>query len=586
MFATSNGQSVVRIHSNGVVDTVTTTGQAAPGGNGVTFIAFYDLDIDNNDRAIFIATSNGGSSIYQQTGTSTPVAVALDGQSSGLSGGGTLNLSTDFVLPKALDSGSTFFSATISEGAANFAEYLGTPASLQELLSSQDTLPAGARVRLSLPTSNSGNSNNNTLFVGFTASLAGGQTAFFVKDVIQGTTTRIVSEGDPIPGFGGATFVLRSLPFYMNGSGQVAFPASLSNGGQAILLAGPTANSVTKVAAAGDIAPVTGNPTIIGLGLSNNTTGLSPINDSSQVAFYAALSNGASGIFLFDGGTSIFKIATTGDTVPEGGATFTNLTSNCNPTCSLGLNQNGQVAFGALKSLGGSGLYIGSASGSPIKVVASGDFLPGSATVKFGLLDPVSGFNDNGQIVFEAVNGGGVFTGPGTGGTPTVTAVALDGAANPGTGGGTLATSTPAFSTATFAAANAAIDDNGDVLFQSRVTGGTANSGYFGVANNGGTPGPLQAVVLQGQMVTGAGALGTMFPSFLNSSFFSLGNNGGNGNVGGFIFTNSYTTGSGTMVGQFLSLATNAVVKLMAPGDAIAGNWRRRVFDEHDSFAG
>ncbi|MBZ5699305.1 MAG: Ig-like domain repeat protein [Acidobacteriia bacterium] len=564
-FTSTGAQSLVRIHSTGqIVDTIASLGQAAPGVSGATFTSFSNLSTDNNDRAIFdAALSTGGYAVYQQTGNgpSLLVPVALEGQSASLPGGGTLNLGgiSTGLIEMALDNGSTVFSAAISGGTANFAVFLGTPGNLQVLMSTADTLPAGARVRLSLPAL--GNTS-----VAFAANSTGGQTAIFAKNLNNsGMTTRIVSEGDAIGGFSIVQMATPTgvKPFYVNQSGQVVFPAVLTGNMQAILVSDST-GTLNKVVATGDTAPVTGT-TFASLDFSSNSTELSPINDSGDVGFYATLSTGVSGIFLYTPGVGLAKIAATGDAVPEGGGgIFTNLSSNSCTPCSLGVNNVGQVAFGALKS-NGMGLYVGSASGSPQKVVASQDTRPGIGGI-FGTLDPISGFNNNsGQLVFNPLIGGGVFEGT-AGGTPT--AVALDGATNPGAGGGTLATSTPAFGTNSyFSTTNAAIEPLGDVVFRSRVTGGTADSGYFRVLQTGGSPGPLQAAVLQGQTVPGAGTLGTLFPSFLTNSFFSISGDGG----GDFTFTNSFMNTSGTMVGQFLSTADGAVQKLMAPGDTVSG---------------
>ncbi len=301
---------------------------------------------------------------------------------------------------------------------------------------------------------------------------------------------------------------------------------------------------------------------------STNTNELSPINDSGQVAFYGTVSSGTNGIFLgTSGGTSL--IALTGQTVS--GPTLTSLNGCSN--CGWDVNSSGQVAFGASNSTG-SGLYVGTANGTPLKIVSSTDPRPSPQSGTFGTLNPISAFSDNGQILFQALNGGGIYSGS-TGGVTTIVA---DGAANPGTGGGNLLTTTPGNSSGSFSSffstTNAAFDSCGDIGFVSRVvgaTGGIPNSGYFGLFGGCSGPlGPLQAVALQGETVTGVGTLGTIFPSFPNAQFFIVNSNHGNSNTIGF--TNSFTNTNGvTMIGQFLAAPGGGIEKVLAPGDPIFG---------------
>jgi hypothetical protein len=58
--STATGTSAIRIHSNGVLDTVASTGQSAPGTSGATFTSIFDVTTDNNDRASFVAGLSTG----------------------------------------------------------------------------------------------------------------------------------------------------------------------------------------------------------------------------------------------------------------------------------------------------------------------------------------------------------------------------------------------------------------------------------------------------------------------------------------------------------------------------------------------
>ncbi len=258
---TAANQSIVRIHSTGVTDTIATT--------GATFSNFFSSAIEENNAAdsvsFYALFNNGGGGVYTQTGTATPQAVAVEGQSTPLSGGAfNLGFNLSGAPLKALNNGSTFFAAGVTGGTANYGQFIGTPGSLSALMSTADTLPNGAKVRLLNPAFSTDNGGSNLLYTGFDASLAGGQNTIFTKELVSGVITRVVGEGDVIPGTGGESFILRATnsgtkSFYMNDAGQMAFPAYLTGSSEAILIAQPT-GGVNVIEMTGNTAPISGNP--------------------------------------------------------------------------------------------------------------------------------------------------------------------------------------------------------------------------------------------------------------------------------------------------------------------------------------
>jgi len=72
----------------------------------------------------------------------------------------------------------------------------------------------------------------------------------------------------------------------------------------------------------------------------------------------------------------------------------------------------------------------------------------------------------------------------------------------------------------------AAINGESDVAFGAPITGGSADSGYFRVLQNGPAAGTLQPVVLQGQAAPGGGTFNTItVPSNIISVLTNLGPN-------------------------------------------------------------
>jgi len=542
--------------------------------SGKTFQFVYFASMANNGMTGFaVQLSAGGLAIYTQSGTGTPALVVADGQVTSLSGGGTFSLSHTFPVPgggtpvflptatllQTLNNGSVYFTSSVAGNASGafYGEFLGSSGSITNLMSTADTLPAGARVSFF------GGPDIVAAghFVGFTAQQAGGLISVFVTDRTSSTTTKIGSEGDPAPsGLAGTLGNGVGLTeMFVNSSGQVVFGASLkgAGAGQGIFTGSPS-NALAKVVATGDSASANSIFTF-----AQPTFSLAPsmLNDSGQAAFLASTSN-SSGIFLFTPGAGggITKIVAVGDTAPDG-STFTLLADNSSQGGPVVINAGGQIAFAADTSTG-SGIFVGSAGNTVQKVVATGDSLAGgTVTGLFGL----SSFNNGGTLVFAGsvtippatTQTNGLFEGIASG---AVSTLVLDGTTAPGTGGGTFFTQL----FGVFPSGAVQINDEGDLAFRSGVSGGTSNSGYFRLLQSDHT---LRAIVLQGQAVPGG--LGTFdlipAPTYQGGGF-ALGPDGA------MVFSNNFVTGASvTDRGDFGVTAGGTIFKIISAGDAVPG---------------
>jgi Bacterial Ig domain len=563
--------ALLRYHTSGTPtqDLVAYNGETA---SGKTFQFVYFGTMANNGTVGFaVQLSTGGFGIYTQSGTSTPGLVVADGQATSLSGGGTFNLSHTFPVPgggtpvffptatliQTLNNGSVYFTSSVAgnTSGAFYGEFLGSASSITNLMSTADTLPAGARVSfLGGPDIVAAGH-----FVGFEAQQAGGLMSVFVTDRTSSTTTKLASEGDNAPsglsGVLGNSVGLTEL--FVNSSGQVAFGASLMGvgAGRGIFMGSPS-SALAKVVATGDSASSNSIFTFAQPGFT-----LAPmLNDSGQTAFLALTSN-RDGIFSFTPGAGggIAKIVALGDTAPDG-STFTALADNSNEGGPVVINAGGQVAFAA-DTTAGSGIFVGSAGNTLQKVVATGDSLAGGTVA--GLLG-LSSFNNSGTVAFAgsvtippaATPTNGLFVGAPGGALSTL---ALDGTIAPGTGGGTF--STQLFGV--FSSGAVQINDEGDIAFRSGI--GTTSSGYFRILQSDHT---LRAIVLQGQAVPGG--LGTFdvvpSPLYQGGEGFALGPDGA------MVFSNNFVTGASvTETGDFGVTTGGTIFKIISAGDAVPG---------------
>ncbi len=244
----------------------------------------------------------------------------------------------------------------------------------------------------------------------------------------------------------------------------------------------------TVVTASGLAAP--GGGTYSGF----NTRGPS-LNAFGQVAFFAAVSGGNSGVFRHTT-TSGTAIVRNGTTSPTAGYTFEGFsTSN---VVAPAINASGDVAFyGSVNdgtdSFGGVFRYT---AGTGVTIALQGNAAPGGGTYgdEFGS-DDVR-LSNGGQVGFFVKVGGtdenplyGVFRGNGT----TTVVVARDGAAAPG-GGNYAGVGSPATSSAGLVTLNSYLSTDQEGLFQSNGTATTVIARTGGSAPGGNTynsPQPL-----------------------------------------------------------------------------------------------
>jgi hypothetical protein len=621
--------ALLRYHqSNQQMDVIAYDGEPAPGANGSTFSfsglglltgqiisafpvsAVSSLSVANDGRASFRAPlSKGGNAIYRQTGANSPEFIFLDGEPTPFLPIGIRPFAVSpGVQTKILDNGSTFFSAYLTSGAADFAEFLAIPGNVQTLISTADILPTGARTILpATPPQAAGH------YVAFTAQPAAGRNNLFVSDMMSGAITRVVSDNDAaLATAGGAPGDTVLAPnFFLNETGQVAFETvdanaglgvsfssigfgtgfvnkvwstvNTSNCGSIYLSSPPPAAGLTKIAAPGDLAPKTTTPFSC---VALNAEAPSPLNRSGQLTFSSPSlfpgpffcplcdvpppTSNVNGVFLYSPGSTgaISELAAANDT----------LTGETQPTTfvpdlPVPVNSAGQVAFGAqigTPSSGFQGLFVRNADGALQKVVSSGDSVPGSPD-KFTAPAYITGLDDNGNLTFRASTSSatdGIFFAP-TGGS--IQTIALDGGAAPASVGGKFALDLPFsitglppggfFLGTPFSSSIALSNAESDIAFYSVIVGGNANSGYFRQKRSGGG---LQPVVLQGQPVPGDGYFTTIETPGLGGDF-TLGPDGALAFVAGFL------SNLGSKRGLFVARPDGSIVKILATGDTAPG---------------
>lgn len=459
------------------------------GGPGDTFYQTVQATLNNNGKVALLArSSSNGYGWYLGSGTAAPLAIAVQGDTSPL--GGKFGFAGKNVAASLNASDQVLFLSDVLDLNA-VALLRWTPGSgLQTVVSTNDSLPAGAMTVLRFPGVASDNETMAAIFK------AGGKRAFYAKQLRPGMggLRRIVGEFDPAPNGG----VIPNLGmFAMNGKGEVVVNTPLLRPSSGVY---PDNGILASLPGAGLVEVASSATPVPGLPNKNFTLSFGPpqINNQSQAAFYATTydfvtsTNGA-GIFLVSEAAYV-HVAHTGDTWPGlGGGTIGGFNS------SLSLNDSGQVAFQANKSVpSGSwpGLFVGTADAGPLKVVERGDSAA-SGTIS-GIQLPFK-LNANGQLAFMAyyeppIGGSGIFLGAG-GETPQ--AIATTGADAPGTGGKFAFFNSNAFH----------LNSAGQVAFWAGLSCCYGNGWFLGS-----DPDNLAARLLQNQALPGGGFAGSLPP--------------------------------------------------------------------------
>jgi hypothetical protein len=527
------------------VQTVAYANQPAPGASPAVFSAFAAISMTSSAQPMisFHATLSNGSvarGLFRQLAADPPEKIVLEGDNAPLAGGGTFNL-LNTSITRTLDNGQVYSFADVVGGTATYCEFFATALNKTILMNDADALLAGSR--LSLRTFRVGAAGD---YVAFFAQQTGGRLSLVARNITNGVTTTLVTEGDPAPG--GGKIRLSNFSFvYINASGTIVFQARIIGGAQGVstgIFVSSTSNGLQKLVAAGDIDPNTlsqfVSPTI-------NSLSPSPINGTGQVVFRATVL-GKIGLYVGTAGGSIQRVVQNGDPAPGGGTFLT-------PSTVQAINSAGQVAFFSTTSGGpgqNQGIFIGNPGGSPAKVVISGDAVPSSTT--FATFPNVGySFNDSGEVAFKAALNGGALAGVFVGSTTRIQTIALN---------GNFSNAGAAFNTALNA--DVLINNEHDVVFHSALTGGGTDSAYF---LRRGPSGSLQTVAAQGQAAPGTnGTFFTLSPTVNNF----VGENFALGPTGEVAFTNSFQNSAGLfLTGAFRLRTDNLLEKILARPDIV-----------------
>lgn len=471
-----------RYRPDGSVDVVAYRNQSAPRSGGM-FTNFGNPSINGSGQVSFRGVLSGSirNGVYRQSGTGLIEPVALDRDPAPVPGGAT------FYLPysepvKTLEDGSMYFVAELFNGTAAFGDFLAGPSGIRALINSAEPLPEGSRIVFR--TFKVGSAGN---YIAFLAHRPGGLISLMQLDLTTGETRRVVTEGDVLPGTGGAHHRLFSPnKVHVNLSGSVAFAASLAGGSVDSglgLFVWNRDSGVAKIVAPGDVDATTGAEFD---SIFINQITPSPMNSEGKVVFQANLRGRSfpTAIFVGSADAPPQPVALGGDPDLLGGYFSFFFATQQN------INDAGQVSFAAITSSTGfrTTMFLGGPGVPPRKVVSEGD--PGPAGSTFSVLPFAFSLNDNGEIGFMAsLSGkstGGVFVGRAA---LSPEAVALNGDPSPD---GSLFTGFTA-------RGDVLINNRGDLAFRADLTGRSSNSGFFLLRAGGG----MQAVVLEGQPAPG-----------------------------------------------------------------------------------
>jgi hypothetical protein len=470
---------------------------AAPGAGGARFNNFAAASLNAAGLMTFQSNLASGTiprGFFQQSPGAAPVKLVLEGETTPLAGGGTFGLGLSNATTTLAD-GAAVFHADVLDGAACAGTFLARGTAISSLTSTEDRLPAGTRV--SLRTFTVGVGGN---LVVFCASRTGGQPSLWFYDMRTGKKTRIVADGDPIPGIAGRLRIGTTSVMLVNNAGEVAFGARLVGGpgypGSGIFLRTRT-GTLQKIVAQGDVDHETGR-TFTGIGWNGSAP--RPLNDAGQFVFRATLTGSPTpnpvGVFVGAPGANPVKVTLSGEPAPLTPATtFSSFGSAT-------INNAGVVAFQANAADGRQGLYVALPGSVPAKIAASLDAGPSGSTFPAAMPTQFA-FNDRTEVAFMTPliggPGGGVFVG-----TPgTLISIALNG--NPAPTGGNFAIDS--------ASASLHMNNAGDLVFRTGLTGGSADSGLFLIRK---ADGVRRTIALQGQPAPGGGVFQTLYPSLNN----------------------------------------------------------------------
>jgi hypothetical protein len=284
-----------------------------------------------------------------------------------------------------------------------------------------------------------------------------GDSALFVRASGASSVTRLLQNGDAVPGISGSTITGFVQSIFESQAGVLfAVDYSLADGAphQAILVWSSGTN-YTTIATDTTTAPGTNGLTY---GFDSLPRG---INDSGDVAFSSAPTDGEVALFIEPSGGSAIRIVGTGDSISNptsGTITVSGL------TVTPGLNALGEILFEVVP---GNGYYVATKTGAITAVAypslaqgaVAGGCAPGTVTSASDVT-----LNNSGVIAFFDVSSGGSGICYTTiGGTPS--AAVLEGQAAPQSLNGTIQN---------FVANQFVFNDSGDVVFDAALNGSSA----------------------------------------------------------------------------------------------------------------
>src|SRR5258706_5215979 len=343
------------------------------------------------------------------------------------------------------------------------------------------------------------------------AFVGNGNSALFFRAAGATPIHRILQVRDQVPGFPESQILSFSSTLKLNSAKSLFFTANFSLADGLVhdaLLTYDGANFHTIVSS-DDIAPGSGGAPY-GIGL--NPVGINDKGDVAITSRHSMIPRPQITLYIAPSGGSPVRVVGPGDPLPQppalcpfgsicsiGGSPFEIL------SIFSGLNARGEVLFGV-----GVNLYLGNAGGFSLVTMADSGPCSGS----FSSFISQGKLNNAGMVAFvnSTSTGGTICIAQPSGGGPTAAVVNTGDLAPSPIVNGTLSSPFPL-----------AMNDAGDVLFQSSISGDRANLGLFRYRQSART---VDAVAYTGEAAPGA-ANGDKF-----ASFFFLSSMANDGHVG------------------------------------------------------
>ena len=455
------------------------------GSQAINGVALAVLNAGGKAAVIANLRNPGGRALLLCSASAGPQVIVLEGSATP-AGGTYAQIST----ARINDANQVVFRSDILPLNTNGLFFWASGSGVQTIVTTADTVMSDANSILDA--SGTVASDDEMVFWPYKAQ---GKDTIFTKSLHPGTETirRVIGDGDTAPTGGMLAYInnpaindKEELVVFASVIGGTPYPAD------ALWLSKP-GTALQKLVMTNDAAPGSAG------GQFSGFPSQARINNSSQAAFYANLknasSNSSSGVFLISASGTIYSIARVGDVSPAGG-TFRSFSNT------VYLSDTGQVAFRATSQNGNSqtdGLFAGSATAAPVKLMAVGDSWGGGV---FSNLGAAFKMNKAGQVVFWAdlsFTHGGIFAvSPGT--SPIAIALGNNNTPTPGS-----------FLEFRFPEAYLDINSSGQVAFwgvYATDTTGAYGTGYF----VGSATTPPTARVSMGQVLPGGGSCPLLLP--------------------------------------------------------------------------